>query len=720
MPDSNSYEMLIKFVMDNQGAEKALKTMTDFNNSVKNLTIGLEELDKKGLGSFNKLMDSIASNKTTEATKKIKDLNEQLSNFGNLISRIGKDGFTGIGGGIFSTGASGEGFEKTLVDQYGIPIGKTVKDQMDAASVAAAAGGAGGGGQRGGPPAGFFGGTGPFFTNIAGMAGLGTAGRFLTGAATLAAVPALAIEAASTYSYFETIGQISRITQQEAERAPFKMGMSGNITLQLLEAAGVGEAARRREQNRRLAAGQEYLPGSTSQTDFLNLGALGSLAERFQVGYSGGGILGGVSAVFNPESEIARRAFAERMKQAYRLDLEESGEMAEFLSSAQKIYGQFNRTYQFYDPKTAQSLITRFSTQQEALEAQQNAASAGLRLGDINMANVSLARRFGFSPEAERAVLAFGDPRTTQSRDAYFRILNTINAAPGATELFSTAIAQKQMEFLSYGNVDPFQALSSFTAAGRNIDFTGMTPVQQLAQQQRVSSYLDKQKNPGSLIDVSLITAFQNLGVTNSLAAQSLSNAWKKGMTTEVLSTLKNAGINVSPETIKEEVMKVQTPFIDAAMEPFGEFTKSFTFNPVTLTSLSTKGGKRLDPTEQLTMMFGEAAVDVKTARESAAVPGRLETPQFEIERSAFEMLTQGLKAADDRNFAVSKFIGESFKRMGEALLSQSEKVFRGAPSSNSGSKNRSSRAPGINNFSDAVSRPGSITDPTAGLNPED
>lgn len=761
MPESNSYEMMIKFVMDNQGAEKALKTMTDFNNSVKNLTIGLDELDKKGLSTFEKLINTLTSSRTGNAVQQLNSLSAALRSLGISAAQI--SGVQTIGGG--GLGAPG-GIQmipwperKSERASDGITANDIAESQRSSYMAGLispgvySGGGAGGGMYRtGGTGVGNFGGIlGALFNlrganqNLADLLGFGipkiypgglggpenpfapdtlrdvykkagggffgaiAAGGTLAGAVSPYVLAAMAggyaIQGVSNaVNYFDTLESVSQAAVQRAERAPSQMAMSGDLTLSLLERLEIGEAVKRK----RMLNNLKYDFDETAANNYKNVTLIDYL-KAAQVGIQGGqgffGSMGaGLAGLFGfTGTDIFRQAQANYESGGQQLDLSRYGELGKFVGQAQKLYEPFNRSYQLYGERSFESdVLTRFSTLQEAQAAEQLSVLLGMRSGDISQ-NVTFARRFGFAPEAVKATAAF-DPGGTRVSQEYLAILNAVGAPKGAEEMYTAAMAPLHMQALGYGGtVNTLQALSSFYAAGRGVYDSGKLEDQAnvFAQRQRMTSFLEKQKEPGKLTDVALVTAFQSLGVTNVYEAQQLAKLQSLGRTKDVDAILKNYGINAGQEDIRSKVETFVRPFVRASLTPVSqEGMEAFAKRGIDISSLTgIKPGASMEDVR--TRMFVESAVapDLDTTKDVERERGG--APAFTLQKSQMLYIVEGIKSLSELKVKTERgetltltavnFLSESFRKMSDELKKQVDEIKTkgNAPNTNTGPKNQ-------------------------------
>lgn len=750
MPDSNSYEMMIKFVMDNQGAEKALKTMTDFNNSVKNLTIGLDELDKKGLSTFDKLINTLTSSRTGNAVQQLNSLSAALRSLGITAAQI--SGVSTIGG-AFATQAVGSpeflkqyaqgpsGFFEPVLSKTQ-PRSTSVDEGIqytggiiDTDAYGGGGGGRGFGGMQRGFPVGTGGGLfdrifqlkaaneelkelfglqkmdstygvpsqrktiGDIRKSDGTFAALGVLSRAASPYLLAAMAGGLAIQKTSdAINYFQTIESVSQAAVQTAERSPLQQAISGDITLEFLKQKGIGFGFERGQALERYRSGQAGLfegYGTNLQAAMQTKGIL-SLAT--------------LQALLNLRTKDGALdlALAEYTMQGQQLDLSRYGDTTRFASSAMsELYGPFSRTYQLYGREGTEAMLSRFTgtvnaqgvrsanarTKQEVLEAQEFAKRSGLGLGDVSSENMAFLRRFGVAPSIQQLSYMFGGTSDVAVRNTIFGGIQTLmgggrKIGDPSTEIFSELVADRLPGFLPYGNDirKDYSQMIAPLTAAASYMSGDMTQAQRKEQQKMLAKYFESQTQPGSMGETAAIRALIGAGVTNIGEAEYVLKMFRAGKQSEAMDFLKRIGVKATKADLRKATAEYTTEMEASALAVFPH-AGAMEVSPFTLTKV--KGGVTPEA-EGMAVARTIFSEDVKTVQ-TPPERRRDEATDIDLEKFAYVM-----KGAQAGNAAVLKILTSSYRSLSEKLQTQLDEINNKYPDSNfNGSKKQDKLPPG-------------------------
>ncbi|NBO99758.1 MAG: hypothetical protein EBU90_06480 [Proteobacteria bacterium] len=420
MDSNNNILTLIKFVIDNQGASEALRVVADFNNSIKGLGKAFDELDKKGLTSFDKLISTINSSKTKDATQQLIDLKNAL-------------------GGVFSVSGSVSGMGSNPVnvagltekDIYGpggnVQLVYVVNDPLKVTGM----GGGGGGGTTGGTDGTGTGGGAPTF-----LGGL----KSFAGRVSPYLVYGAAASAAFTAADLISTGQISQSQAAQIQSYNLRIPLEssrGDVTLGTLKALGIGLA----EQAER--GGPSTMASAYATTGLSNL--FSGLGNMITGSFSEGAKQ--ISSVFN--SDLIKAQYIQAKRDA---DKELYGPQLGLISEyASPVYSSFLNTYRMYGQRGATSLLAPLLssgkfTMEDLERAQSFGLSAGIGMENVPKYAIGTGRRFLYSQAAEKAALVYGykDREGYSSVEAFNTLLEKmgVKTATAETPIFSEALAQ--------------------------------------------------------------------------------------------------------------------------------------------------------------------------------------------------------------------------------------------------------------------------------------
>lgn len=624
MPDSNSYEILLKFVMDNQGADKAIKTLTDFNKSFKDLNLGLEELDKKGLSTFDKLISTLSSSRTGSAIQQVNSLAASLKSLGFSVGQV--SGGASVADQIQTVSKFGETFVKK---DSGILIPSSIsgespgerrdredrKQKEDDEKINQLS---------------FFSGT-----KVGKIAKYGLMASAAVGAFDIISTGELAQSQAAQIQAYNL-----RIPQAAAR---------GEVTLATLKALGIGLADQAEKDPTTVlrAYGTTGISNLIGSIGNALTGEFSKAAEKF-------------ASLFNPE------LLKSQYKQGKRdTDIQFFKPQLDMISqNAIPAYHSFLNTYRLYGQRKGTELLEpllssgRF-TEEDLLSAQRVGTSAGIGMADIPAYAMGTQRRFLYSGAAEKAAIVYGykDRSEGSSVQAFNTLLEKmgVKTATAETPVFSEVLAQSVLSG-SYNRYATMEGQASPLVEASKIIYRGdLTPEDQIKNLTNLAKTFRGEEGKIDPSYLAFSRSMIRLGVTNPADISQLYRMRMSGQGPEMMQLISSiTGKKVTGKELSEEINK--------NLKPFYEFRTSL-YSEGMVSGLK-RLGMEITPGGIINVTTGKSQSDIIEAQSRVGIP-LVQEIDPSSEKGAIDAALNVLKPSDTRVFPET---GQNFvDRTGQA-----------------------------------------------------